>query len=379
MSVIKNYKITVRTLSPIHIGSGEKIDKKEYWYDRKNKKIGILDMQKMYRGLAEKGLLNKYESYMLFSDKPLFEWIGEQRITQEELMSWTRYRLGTKDAELDKRDRGIHLFCKDAYGRPYIPGSSLKGAFRTILLTAQILENPNKYMNQKEQLIEAVWNKTTGGKKEHIKRIENVAKTVEKTGFHTLNRRDERGTLQKLDDVISDCMAGIRVSDSNPLEQDKLMIGKKVDIPVRGRENEILIYRECIKPKTDITFEISIDTSIWKQNGNQVPYTIEQIRKSIDIAFEYYQTVFLNKFRERKVYQSGTFCLGGGVGYPSKTVTYPIIGEENWQTVNQILNITSKGRKDDTSGISPRVKKCTNYSGRTYDMGMCQWIKSEKI
>ena len=54
MSIIETYKITARTLSPVHIGSGEKIGKKEYWYNKKKGQVGILDMQAFYKGLTEK-------------------------------------------------------------------------------------------------------------------------------------------------------------------------------------------------------------------------------------------------------------------------------------------------------------------------------------
>ena len=41
----------------------------------------------------------------------------------------------------------IISFIKDAYGKPYIPGSSIKGMLRTILLCYDILNNKNKKNN----------------------------------------------------------------------------------------------------------------------------------------------------------------------------------------------------------------------------------------
>ena len=378
MNVIKTYKIIARTLAPVHIGSGEKIGKKEYWYNKKKGQVGILDMQAFYKGLTEKKLLNEFMNYMLFEKKQLlYQWMNTQNITQEELREWTKYVLGTKDAEIENdKNRDILLFCKNAYGMPYIPGSSIKGALRTCLLTAQILEklkkNPEEYRVEKDEITENTRNK---------KKLELLEKGIEQKELHTLIRRNETGDLENKGKATMDCMAGIRVSDSNPLDMKTLTLCKKIDLPRRGKEQELPIYRECIKPNTVFTFEISIDTSVWTQNGNAIPYTIEDIKKSIDIMFSYYQSVFLDKFREKNQYQAGTFCLGGGVGYPSKTVTYPILGEENWKIVSEILSeVTNEDRKADwESRIAPRVKKCTNYAGRTYDMGICRWDKTEKI
>lgn len=378
MSIIETYKITARTLSPVHIGSGEKIGKKEYWYNKKKGQVGILDMQAFYKGLTEKKLLNEFMNYMLFEKKQLlYQWINTEKITQKELEKWSKYILNARDAEIESnKNRDILLFCKNAYGMPYIPGSSIKGALRTCLLTAQILKklkkNPEEYRAEKDEITENTRNK---------KKLELLEKGIEQKELHTLIRRNETGDLENKGKATMDCMAGIRVSDSSPLDMKTLTLCKKIDLPRRGKEQELPIYRECIKPNTVFTFEISIDTSVWTQNGNAIPYTIEDIKKSIDIMFSYYQSVFLDKFREKNQYQAGTFCLGGGVGYPSKTVTYPILGEENWKIVSEILSeVTNEDRKADwESRIAPRVKKCTNYAGRTYDMGICRWDKTEKI
>lgn len=387
MSIIETYKITARTLSPVHIGSGEKIGKKEYWYNKKKGQVGILDMQAFYKGLTEKKLLNEFMNYMLFEKKQLlYQWMNTQNITQEELREWTKYVLSTKDAEIESnKNRDILLFCKNAYGMPYIPGSSIKGALRTCLLTAQILEklkkNPEEYREEKNKIIEICEKKANMTNDKKKKELQKIEELLEQKEFYTLIRKNEKEELENREKATMDCMAGIRVSDSNPLDIKKLTLCKKLDIPRRGKEQELPIYRECIKPNTVFTFEISIDTSVWTQNGNAIPYTIEDIKKSIDIMFSYYQSVFLDKFQEKNRYQAGTFCLGGGVGYPSKTVTYPILGGENWKIVSDILsNVTKKSRKADwESGIAPRVKKCTNYGGRTYDMGICRWDKTEKI
>lgn len=372
MSVIKNYKITVKTLAPVYIGSGETIDKKEYWYDQKRKKVGILDIGKLYLGLQSKGTLERFENYMLFGKEPLEDWLKREGITQEEIEQWTRYTIGTRDAELDQnKSREILTFCKDAYGNPYIPGSSIKGSFRTMLMTAEILQNPDQYRQQRDKLINGEVN-LKGSQKSILSGEEQYLK---EQVFYTLNRESRNNK------VVLDYMSGIRISDSIPLSKDKLTLCKKLDIPVRGREHALPIYRECLKPNTAFSFEISIDTSIWKQNKNQRAYTIEDIRKSVDLTFKHYQDVFLNKFSGRAMYPSGTFCLGGGVGYPSKTIMYSLVGSKNWEVVSKVLNaVTRKDRiKDRENRIAPRVKKCSNYAGRTYDMGICQWIRTEEI
>ena len=57
---LKIYRIKITALSPIHIGSGEKINKKEYIYLPRNHQVLIPDIEKMYGDLQKKGLGKAY-------------------------------------------------------------------------------------------------------------------------------------------------------------------------------------------------------------------------------------------------------------------------------------------------------------------------------
>lgn len=50
---LKNYKVTIHALSPIHIGSGEKIGKKEYIYLPRKRKVIVPDINIMYGDLRK--------------------------------------------------------------------------------------------------------------------------------------------------------------------------------------------------------------------------------------------------------------------------------------------------------------------------------------
>lgn len=383
MSVIKNYKITARTISPIHIGSGEEINKKQYWYNERKRKIGILNMPVLYEQLSRKKLLKKFEEYMLFENKPLLVWMNENGISQEELNDCTRYVLSIPDAELSKRDREIFLFYKDAYGNPYIPGSSIKGSISTMLMSSQIQQKKDNYEEERKLIKKDLYKEE---KKQKDKILLVQATKIKEKEFHTLNRVDDKGRDVDRSKAVMNCMSGIRISDSLPLDKKNLTVCKKIDIYPNRKEREIPVYRECLKPGTVFSFEISIDTSVWKYNGNKKPYTIEDIRRSIDTSFEYYQKAFLDKFKKidiyPKVYPSGTFCLGGGVGFHSKTILYPVFSESEWQIASEVLKKTTEDTertRDREYKIAPRVRKCTNYAGRTYDMGICQWIRAEEL
>ena len=80
-------------------------------------------------------------------------------------------------------------FVKDAYGLPYIPGSSLKGMHRTILLSYDIHLNKDKYCDVKDAL-----ERINSGVRKSILAKEN--REIEHLSFNQLDR-----TKEKYDDV----------------------------------------------------------------------------------------------------------------------------------------------------------------------------------
>lgn len=59
--------------------------------------------------------------------------------------SWADYRMNTGDIVSGRRLSLLDTFIKDLYGCPYIPGSSLKGALRTILLVYMIHKEEERF------------------------------------------------------------------------------------------------------------------------------------------------------------------------------------------------------------------------------------------
>ena len=75
----------------------------------------------------------------------------------------------------------------------------------------------------------------------------------------------------------------------------------------------------------------------------------------------------------------GTVYLGGGTGYFTKTVLYPLLGYKVLRTASRILDQTLPPKIREKHGhnldvreeVSPHMLKCTEYRGRRYQMGMC--------
>lgn len=159
---LKHYRMKITALSPIHIGDGTLIGKKEYIQKAYRAPIIIPDLAKMFSDLQRMHKEKAFEEYMLNNYRDsLGKWLEGQKIPDAKIQSWKRYELDCGDAFIQTKagkggtPKGILAFTKDAYGEPYIPGSSLKGMIRTALLCYEVKQNPGKYSRQLRDISDA--------------------------------------------------------------------------------------------------------------------------------------------------------------------------------------------------------------------------------
>ncbi|MDD3185230.1 MAG: type III-A CRISPR-associated RAMP protein Csm5 [Anaerostipes sp.] len=362
---LKRYKIKIKTLSPIYIGSGRSLLKKEYVYDRKKKKIHVLNLEKMYADMMKVGMAKEYEKFLLYSSENLHRWFQLMKIDKNKYKNWIQYTLDCSETEIGGRTTAIELFVKDKYGHPYIPGTSLKGAIRTALLGCELADelNPERYRNMIREDRNGI------GKKFYLER---TMKKIEKDIFvYEEYQENKFGKKEKNPVFVNNKMSSIRVSDSKSLDVKDLTICQKVDLKLRNQENRLNLLRECIKPGTEIEFDLTIDIS------NET-YEVNEIMEAINVFFDICQTQS-EKFETSGVMEEDVIYLGGGSGFLSKTVMYDVFEEkEAIKQTSQILkSFFNQGKfnhhheNDSKVGVSPRTKKCTYYAGKRYEFGLC--------
>lgn len=363
---LKRYTLIMETSSPVFIGSGEKISKKEYIFNGKENKVYIPDIGKMYQFLKDRNLLKSYQGYLLNDNGDFAYWLQSQGIKKSDYMPWILYSLDSGDAVFEQRGKKeILTFQKDAYGQPYIPGSSIKGFFRTALLHNGIQQWEERELRQIGFDIRKAERK---GRNSYLLR---ESKDMEMKYFYMLDKDQKRKN-----NAVNDCMSGLRVSDSKPLSIDDLVLCQKIDVNIEGSEHKMPLIRECIKPNCTIVADITIDTT-------EFSYTIKEIETAVQSFMNMYQEIFAGKYPGKRMGHSGgnMMLLGGGVGYVSKTNTYSVLGESGVDTVSRIIDNTlnykqkseHKHEKDKSLGVSPHILKCTKYNAQLYEMGYCSW------
>lgn len=391
----QHYNMKLTTLSPIFIGDGNKLLKKEYIYDDDddNDKIIIPDLMMMTEYFRLYNMISEYEKHMSDNNNKNFlgELIKKRRKNLKIVSNFTKYAIDAKNVSI--KDAGgkfnykdIATFIKDPYCLPYIPGSSIKGMIRTVLLCYEIVNNRNN--SKLSNLLNQIYNESTHSyseEKDYNKNMDLATLALEDEIFKSMNESVMRGLI---------------IGDSRPLKTTDLTLSKKIDYNLDKKENLISVYRETIKPGVDIYFDISIDKSIF-------PYTMDDIFKAVNSFNEISNKYFYSRF-ERENEGENIVYLGGGTGFLSKTMIYPAfadsqvdlknlykdleIGKDEAQSkygdekISKAVEVTHRIFKrtlgkiyklhnhniDLPKGISPYVCKCTRYNDELYNMGICR-------
>ena len=357
-SGLQHYTITITAEGPLFVGSGQSIGKKEYLFHPRRNQVSIPDMGRLYRFLQEKRLTDAYESFMLNERNDFSDWLRTHHILDEQCRPWIAYTLDSGDAVFATRGKKeIATFVKDAYGCPYVPGSSLKGALRTALLAAMIMEQPQQFQRNRQEVRSA---RLDGRPRKLLKRETDH---LEQEAFYTLGRDKETGR-----NAVNDILGGLRISDSAPLSLEDLTLCQKIDVLRNGNQRKLPILRECLKPGTELHFTLTIDPKL-------CPVTPKRMLHAAMELVSLYEKCVLQFFPMDDILGGGNLYLGGGCGFFSKTVLYPLLGERDGLEKTVALLHRQFPRhmhlQDRRLGVSPHTVKCAKYRGELYEMGAC--------
>ena len=385
---LKRYRMKITAIGPIHVGDGKQLKKTEYLYDKQRNRVFVLDSMKMYAYLEKEKLLDRFQDYVLGMGKNanLFPFLQNQNIPRESWESWKSYDYGISVRENTSLNE-IHSFVKDANGRPYAPGSSIKGMIRTALLSYLLGNNKEgrdeegmfSYRDINEGKIQSIRRTVKQGRIDGGKRgLRNEVGELEALAFHQLELKD--GTrLENPRNAVCSILRGLLVRDSQPLSLMDLDLAQKVDLfsenPSRrdsrfsrdGKEktNAISTFKEVLRPGTEIYFDLILDSKVF-------PYSLDTILAALDYFNEkcYY---YHYKHFQRPTLEKGIVWLGGGAGYCTKTVSYPLLQKEGLELVSEILVKNFKNHhhdRDKELGVSPRTTPIFPQLNHIYDQGM---------
>lgn len=340
--------LTLTTQGLLHIGSGQKTPRKEYVFNPRRETVSFLNEQAFFDLLIEQGLVELFEGFCLRRGGDLYRFLlDECRLTWAQIAPVVRYQVSASDAlDAEHSLKDICRFMRDAQGRAYVPGSSVKGALRTALLYQKIAQEES----QDRQLVK------TGIPEERY--------------FHTLNLNGRKPA-----DAVNSLLRGVQISDSEPIPDQAMMLSLKQDGSIDGETHAINVCRECVAPGRAIRFRLTLDQSILRDS-----ITAQSIMEAVDALAAYNAQEIESRFARPTGFSTPSgervLYMGGGAGFFGKSLVYPYLGEErglDW-TVAYLSRVFKNHHheRDRALGVSPRTLKYGKYRQRLYVIGACR-------
>ena len=386
-NIFEYYTLTLTAKSPVFVGSGESVSKKEFCYVPSKDVIRFMNMEKLIDFIANSNDENikRFEKFMI--DDHSLEKLGEhgEKCFTNGLNSFLNliemkvadrkkfivYEIDNDGVfEKDKAVCEIKRFMRGADGRAYIPGSSVKGMIKTALLQQLIRKNKNILPFESQNI--------NYEEKNHEEKLINTLK---------LKRKYDKKTKQEIADArnaVNSIMRGISISDSAPVSNECFTVCRKIDKPSKKEGEGINFVRECIRPNTQVTFHIKIDKRYFKPVG--LKWDFEKVFNKMVTDFDdEYKEFYLDTEKFEQLGYNKDFLdepylvLGGGGGYFGKNIIYTRYGfDKGLEKVSAYMaEHGMKNGNDYKIGISPHTLKLTKYKNKFYHMGICS-VKLER-
>lgn len=386
---MKYWKMKLTCQSPVHIGSGDIYQKNQYVYedDGKRAHIYFLNESKWAEFLEKEKLLDSFvsEIHRKFMHFSIYDFLNTYRRNscQQESLKGLMEKLiddgvlskpETADVPYSKNSRNalndIHTFIKDSKGRMYIPGSSLKGAFRTAILFAMIKKDRKKY--------DKYWNDiaTAARSGKYLKQnIGNVLDRLERELFIPIGE-------DRKQNMVNSYFRGLTVGDSTAATLPGIIVQKADLEETEERPHAISLWRECMAPGDMVTFTLGIDTKkMEKVEISDTKGIIRYLQDFVDFQCDLLWQSFgdTNEIQEM---QHTDLLLGGGSGFLSKTVIYALAPDvqSGLDVVKRLMAEQFKrGHHDQREHISPHTLKLAKRGNSYQVMGMCKLEMEEEL
>lgn len=220
--ISQRYTLRLMTVSPLHIGSGREL-LRDYDYAVHGGRTWRIDEDALLDATLGAGEL----------DAALLRRPAAELLQPGDFSPGSDLFRYSVEGEARSQERGARLReqIKDAHDRPYLPGSSLKGALRTALFDWALEQNPRAL--------------DTGQLKQSRKWAAQPL---------------ERSVLGR--DPNHDLLRALHVADSDPLDASKTLILANAQV-LTGRQMGSPIEVEALRPRVQLRTTVTLDLGLF--------------------------------------------------------------------------------------------------------------------
>lgn len=401
-------KMCLKVVTPINISDGIVLGAKDYLYDSRRQKVFFLNLHQWHMFIYKHMLLEKYESYLAnFRDKQsLLEWLRMQGYDIDDvrtvITSEAQATVNLMDNEKKKTLNDINRHIQQPDGSLYVPGSSIKGVFRTAILYKLLQKRQDIkskywcYIKQQVDIIKTLleeerkprelqimpYSVIKKKKDQAAKEIDKQTASLESELLHTLRLKDDKERNISNKNAVCSAMRGLQVSDTYASRNMQTAILQKIDGGFdkfgKASPKKLPIFRECMLPKAELFFDVKIEKAVMSTIGiNTVDDLLKATHSFFAAVTDLLQQAFGKEYQEAfQGVAAGNMFLGGNTGFLSKTLLAMLAPDKDTakNTIKVLLDKSFKNHKHLLRDkiIAPRTLKCTNYNGKLMLMGVAE-------
>ena len=266
----------------------------------------------------------------------------------------------------------IKLMLRDVQGKPYIPGTSIKGALINLLLVDYIIKNREKFSKEK-RIILSECKKTNDdrsirGLKNDIKKIVNQ---IEKSIIYSDNKSLEKSKK-----------FGISVSDSYSYSNTRTNFYQDIDEkrtnkPGEDKSRPMPVAREYIIANSIFDFDITLDIDLLEESKLKIK-NIDDLIDSIENAMSY----LINVLEDKNSPRTENLVLGANTGFLQKTIVYALFEDEK-ERLEVVKKLLHKNQKNVIGNhlndkFAPRVLNRIKINNKNLLAGLVKIMKVEE-
>ena len=383
MSNIIRNKMKLEVLTPLHIGGADyksKLDKKEYIFDKDKKTLTLIDNEKFIAFLIKKNLFEKYIAYIennvnakvMIQNRNinLFNFLKVNNIDKD-IQDFRKKAPIKLDMNIENMN-DIKLMLRDVQGKPYIPGTSIKGALINLLLVDYIIKNREKFSKEK-RIILSECKKTNDdrsirGLKNDIKKIVNQ---IEKSIIYSDNKSLEKSKKFGISVSNSYSYSNTRTNFYQDIDE------KRTNKPGEDKSRPMPVAREYIVANSIFDFDITLDIDLLEESKLKIK-NIDDLIDSIENAMSY----LINVLEDKNSPRTENLVLGANTGFLQKTIVYALFedGKERLEVVKKLLHKNQKNVIGNhlNDKFAPRVLNRIKINNKKLLAGLVKIMKVEE-
>lgn len=279
-------QIRITTQTPLSIGSGQILSPyADYVYDADKDEAYLINKPVFEAAIMEKGLLDEYIDMVTYT-------FGNNR-SEFNLKTFIEGRSGlgfpeniyqTQSVQCDglrqNLRREVKTIIKDV-NRPYVPGSTIKGAIKAAILYDWLRKDGKKHLDEIMRKVLGTFENCRSDIEsiDRISKRRSISREDRKEIFRLMRNIARKGVskLSKdIDEVIAQLLAEdssyfpksfsfLKVGDSKPLREEDVVFQLTKRLHYSKRILSIPIYLETITTGTESSFRLSIEPSFQEE------------------------------------------------------------------------------------------------------------------